>query len=101
MTACVLCVGRNSGLYIKSSQNTVYNGDVLELDCIWNNGVQDSENAYDEISWAKVNDMVEGNVEFLGPKLRYLLRMTLCQYLSPGSYAVSCIYGEPCIVRRE
>lgn len=73
----MLCVGRNSGLYIKSSQNTVYNGDVLELECIWNNGAQDSEIAYDEITWAKVNDMVEGNVEFLGPKLRYP-RVTLC-----------------------
>ncbi|XP_029344965.1 basement membrane-specific heparan sulfate proteoglycan core protein isoform X9 [Acyrthosiphon pisum] len=61
-------IGRNSGLYIKPSQGTVYIGDVLELECIWTDGASASE--YSEITWAKVNDDMESNVENLGSIIR-------------------------------
>lgn len=60
----ILCKGRNSGLYIKPSQGTVYIGDILELECIWTSDTSSSD--YSEITWAKVNDDMENNVENLG-----------------------------------
>ncbi|XP_060879808.1 basement membrane-specific heparan sulfate proteoglycan core protein isoform X7 [Metopolophium dirhodum] len=61
-------IGRNSGLYIKPSQGTVYIGDVLELECIWTDDASASE--YSEITWAKVNDDMENNVENLGSVIK-------------------------------
>lgn len=65
----MLCKGRNSGLYIKPSQGTVYNGDVLELECIWTSETRNSDD-FSEITWAKVNDDMESNVENLGSLIR-------------------------------
>jgi hypothetical protein len=59
---------RNSGLYIKPSQGTVYIGDVLELECIWTDDASASD--YSEITWAKVNDDMENNVENLGSVIK-------------------------------
>lgn len=63
------CEGRNSGLYIKPSQGTVYNGDSFELECIWTSDGGESRD-YAEITWAKVNDDMEKNVENLGRIIR-------------------------------
>ncbi|XP_050052982.1 basement membrane-specific heparan sulfate proteoglycan core protein-like isoform X1 [Aphis gossypii] len=63
-------IGRNSGLYIKPSQGTVYIGDILELECIWTSDTSSSE--YSEITWAKVNDDMENNVENQGSFIKFI-----------------------------
>lgn len=70
MILFILCEGRNSGLYIKPSQGTVYIGDTLELECIWTSEVKDE---YNDISWAKVNDDMENNVDNQGPRIKYII----------------------------
>lgn len=65
-----MCKGRNSGLYIKTSQGTVYIGDTLELECIWTADDAKVSGEYNEITWAKVNDDMENNVENLGPVIK-------------------------------
>lgn len=49
----------------------MYIGDVLELECIWTDGASTSE--YSEISWAKVNDDMENNVENLGSVIKFVV----------------------------
>lgn len=71
----MLCEGRNSGLYIKPSLGTVYSGDIFELECIWTSELNNS-NEFNEISWAKVNDDMEKNVENLGSIIRYCILWT-------------------------
>ncbi|XP_050533162.1 basement membrane-specific heparan sulfate proteoglycan core protein-like isoform X14 [Daktulosphaira vitifoliae] len=61
-------IGRNSGLYIKPSQSPVHIGDTLNLECVSPNSVPPRE--YSEITWAKVNDDMEQNVENMGSTIR-------------------------------
>ncbi|XP_025416415.1 basement membrane-specific heparan sulfate proteoglycan core protein isoform X4 [Sipha flava] len=61
-------IGRNSGLYIKPSQGTVYIGDTFELECIW---TSDNSNEYSELSWGKVNDDMANNVENQGSRIKF------------------------------
>lgn len=77
----VFCKGRNSGLYIKANLKTVYMGDLLELQCIWTSGVNDS-NEFSEISWAKVNDDMDNNVEYLKSTIKYVILSTEFRYLT-------------------
>lgn len=63
----IICKGRNSGLYIKPSQGTVYIGDTFELECIW---TSDNSDELSELSWGKVNDDMENNVENQGSKIK-------------------------------
>lgn len=68
----VACKGRNSGLYIKSSQAPVYIGDNLELECIWTSETKVSDDEQSEITWGKLNDDMDNNVQNLGPIIKYV-----------------------------
>lgn len=71
----VLCKGRNADLYIKPNLGTVYMGDSLELECISTSGANDTSEV-NEISWAKINDDMENNVEYLKSILKYVILST-------------------------
>jgi len=51
----------------------VYIGDLLELECIWPSEVLKDSRDNDDISWAKVNDDMENNVENLGSVIKYVV----------------------------